>query len=125
MNKYVKSRDGILISPSVSTGVDLRRDLLRLNVIIKAPFANTTSRIEKLRYQLDQDYYYFRALLVLVQMLGRGMRDPKDWCRNVLLDSDVGWLYGGNKHHCADDFRIQYVDSVRDVLSPIPGERRR
>jgi len=123
MDSYIRSRDGIFISPSLTTGVDLKGDLCRLNIMIKAPFANTSSRIERLRYKLDKDYYYFRAVMTIRQALGRGMREDEDWCRNVMLDTDIGWLIGSNRHHLSGDFKIQYVNSVPEVFKQIKGER--
>lgn len=122
MSRYRSQSDGIFISPSLTTGVDLKGDLCRLNIMIKAPFANTTSNIERLRYKLDPDYYYFKAVMAVRQALGRGMREPQDWCRNLMLDTDIGWLIRANRHHLSDDFQVKYVQSVPEVFTKIKGE---
>jgi Rad3-related DNA helicase len=79
----------VLISPSLSHGVDLKDDLARFQIIIKAPFLPTRDkRIEKMM-KGDFVWYENKMLCSLIQACGRGVRSQKDHCTTYILDAAV------------------------------------
>ena len=79
----------VLVSPSMSYGVDLKGDLAKFQVIIKAPFLPTKDvRIEKLMKN-DFDWYQNKMLCSLIQSCGRGIRSKDDTCITYILDGTI------------------------------------
>lgn len=79
----------ILASPSMSYGVDLRDDLARFQIIIKAPYLPMIDkRVEKMM-KLDFSWYVNKMLCSLIQSCGRGVRSHKDHCVTYILDAAI------------------------------------
>ena len=79
----------ILASPSMSHGVDLKDDLARFQIIIKAPYLPMTDkRVEKMM-KLDFNWYMNKMLCSLIQSCGRGVRSHKDHCVTYILDAAI------------------------------------
>lgn len=88
----------ILASPSMSYGVDLKGDLARFQVIIKAPYLPTADkRIEKMM-KLDSNWYINKMLSALIQSCGRGVRSREDYCTTYILDAAIVEAIIKNKH---------------------------
>jgi len=70
-------------------GVDLKGDLARFQIILKAPWLPTKDvRVEKLM-KLDKDWYGNQMLKTLVQACGRGVRSEDDYCETYILDESI------------------------------------
>lgn len=88
----------VLISPSMSYGVDLKDDLARFQIIIKAPYLPTKDkRIENLMKE-DFDWYQNKMLCSLIQACGRGIRSHKDHCITYILDAAIVESIVKNRH---------------------------
>lgn len=99
----------ILISPSMSYGVDLKDDLARFQIIVKAPFLPTRDpRIEKLMKD-DFDWYANKMLCSLIQSCGRGIRSKKDHCITYILDGTIAQSIVKNKHKLPNYFLNRFL----------------
>ena len=79
----------VLVSPSMSYGVDLKGDLAKFQVILKAPWLPTKDkRVEKMM-ALDKQWYSNKMLCTLVQASGRGIRSVEDECVTYILDGSI------------------------------------
>tara|TARA_R100001129_G_scaffold186616_1_gene179247 strand:- start:21 stop:1658 length:1638 start_codon:yes stop_codon:yes gene_type:complete len=88
----------VLVSPSMSHGVDLRDDLARFQIIVKAPYLPTKDkRIEKLMKD-DFNWYMNKMLCSLIQSCGRGVRSHKDHCVTYILDGSIAESVVNNRH---------------------------
>ena len=88
----------VLISPSMSHGVDLKDDLARFQIIVKAPYLPTKDkRIEKLM-KGDFNWYTNKMLCSLIQSCGRGVRSEEDHCTTYILDGAIVESVVNNKH---------------------------
>lgn len=86
---YSTSDPTVLISPSMSHGVDLKGDLARFQIIIKAPYLPMKDkRIERLM-KADPRWYINKMLSALIQSCGRGIRTPNDYCATYILDGGI------------------------------------
>ena len=87
----------VLVSPSMTYGVDLKGDLARFQIILKAPWLPTKDvRVEKLM-KLDKDWYGNQMLKTLVQACGRGVRSEDDYCETYILDGSIFDAINRNK----------------------------
>ena len=95
---YVNNDPTVLISPSMSHGVDLKDELARFQIIVKAPFLPTKDkRIEKLMKD-DFNWYMNKMLCSLIQSCGRGVRSHKDHCITYILDGSIAENVVNNRH---------------------------
>lgn len=79
----------VLVSPSMTHGVDLKDDLARFQVIVKAPFLPLNSkRIMKL-FKADAQWYANKMLTTVIQASGRGVRTKDDHCATYILDGCI------------------------------------
>lgn len=86
---YSSDKPTVLASPSMSHGVDLKGDLARFQIIIKAPYLPTNdNRVERMM-KLDFNWYTNKMLSNLIQACGRGVRSQKDYCTTYILDAGI------------------------------------
>lgn len=79
----------VLVSPSMTYGVDLKGDLATFQIILKAPWLPTKEiRVSELM-KLDKHWYTNKMLCTLVQASGRGIRSIEDECVTYILDGSI------------------------------------
>ena len=94
LNHFEDSKDPlILVSPSMSEGVDLPYDKCRFQVIYKVPFPYLGDKQINLRRKRDQRWYAYKTVMTLMQAYGRGMRAEDDSCYTYILDKDIEMLF--------------------------------
>jgi ATP-dependent DNA helicase DinG len=102
----------VLISPSLHTGLDLKGDLSRFQIITKVPYPNKGDRWINAKRDLDEDWYYWQTALKLAQAYGRSIRSKEDWAKTYILDSAFSYFLNKNKSILPDWF-IQAVRASR------------
>ena len=83
----------VLVSPSMSEGVDLPYDKCRFQVIYKVPFPYLGDKQVNMRRKRDQRWYAYKTVMTLMQAYGRGMRAEDDSCSTYILDEDIKMLF--------------------------------
>lgn len=78
----------VLLSPSMTEGLDLQDDLARWQVICKLPFPFLGDPQVSARRRADPGWYEWRTCLSLVQAYGRAVRSEEDHAVTYLLDAD-------------------------------------
>lgn len=82
----------VLVSPSMSEGVDLPYDKCRFQVIYKIPFPYLGDKQINMRRKTDQKWYAYKTVMTLMQAYGRGMRAEDDYCYTYILDADINMI---------------------------------
>ena len=110
LSKHTKSKNPtVLVSPSLGLGIDLRDDLARFQIIIKAPYLPLgDNRIKKL-FDLDKQWYTNKMLSNVVQQCGRGIRSKQDHCKTYILDAGVFEAIIKNKSKLPKYFLDRFV----------------
>ena len=76
----------VLVSPSLTEGIDLAGDLARFQVVCKVPYprwdAYTRARVSR-----DRRWYDLATARALVQTVGRAIRSETDFASTFILDS--------------------------------------
>jgi ATP-dependent DNA helicase DinG len=98
----------VLISPSLHTGLDLKGELSRFQIITKVPYPNKNDRWINAKRNSNEDWYYWQTALKLVQASGRSIRSKEDWAKTYILDSAFGYFVNKNRNILPDWF-IQAV----------------
>jgi len=104
LHKFLKSKTGVLVSPSMTEGLDLKDDLARWEVIVKIPYLFIGDKQIAKRMQVDPDWYIWQTCLTLVQSYGRIFRSETDWGSAYIFDSGAKYFIQKNKHMLPDWF---------------------
>ena len=94
----------VLISPSLHTGLDLKGELSRFQIITKVPYPNKNDRWINAKRNSNEDWYYWQTALKLVQASGRSIRSKEDWAKTYILDSAFGYFVNKNRNILPDWF---------------------
>lgn len=85
-------RPKVLISPSITEGLDFKDDLSRFAIFAKVPFGYIGDQWIKRRMELSQEWYMRRALIDIIQGGGRVVRSDTDWGNVYILDASFTYL---------------------------------
>lgn len=100
--------NAILIGASIKDGVDLKGDLCRFQIIFKVPYPQLNEQV-KYRKSLDSSWYYYQAVMAIMQAYGRGIRDKDDYCDMYIIDSNFKNLYDFNKRF----FNEYFIEALK------------
>lgn len=78
----------VLISPSMTEGLDLSEDLSRFQVLSKVPYPYLGDPFVRARMDYDAGWYGWQTGLSLVQATGRSIRSRTDKAATYILDGD-------------------------------------
>lgn len=98
----------VLVSPSMTEGVDLRDDASRWQVIAKIPFPYLGDEMTKKRMARNGRWYGFVTARTIIQSLGRSVRNEKDYAISYILDEDWEAFFRRSGDMFNDDFRKAY-----------------
>ena len=82
----LSTKDTVLVSPSMTHGVDLKGDLGKFQIIMKAPFSPLGDNRIKRKCKEDPQWYTNMMLSTLVQACGRCNRTASDESATFILD---------------------------------------
>jgi Rad3-related DNA helicase len=92
------SEPRILVSPSMSEGVDLPYEQCQFQVIYKIPFPYLGDPQVNERRKQDPRWYAYKTVITLLQAYGRGMRAEDDYCETYILDGNISMLLTGKMY---------------------------
>lgn len=100
MARFKAQKDAILVSPSITEGVDLYGDLCRFQLIAKLPFADPRDPIVAERTKQDPEYPWYIAAQTVIQASMRGVRSATDMCETAICDGSwQAWYYRRAFYH--------------------------
>ena len=89
LDAHVRSSEPtVLLTPSMTEGIDLADELSRWQIICKIPYPYLGDPQVALRRELDPAWYDWRTCLTVVQAYGRSVRSRDDFAVTYLLDAD-------------------------------------
>lgn len=98
------SKPTVLLSPSMTEGVDLRDDASRFQVICKLEFPYLGDKIVRKRMNKWKWWYDFQTAKAFMQSIGRSVRSDTDHAVTYILDSDWDRFYSKNRDMFPPDF---------------------
>jgi len=106
-NKFIRSKNKVIVSPSMTTGIDLKEDLSRFQIILKMPYPNISSNKIKSRQSSNPRWYFYRTCIEVLQASGRIVRSEDDWGHTFIMDASFSnllkWAY----------FPKYFIDSIK------------
>ncbi len=104
-----KNKNTIIVSPSMTFGVDLKGDLAKFQVLVKAAFMPLNNERVKTVMEMDKNWYINKMLDDLIQACGRGVRSKQDSCVTYILDSNITNNVLRFKHKLPKHFLDRFV----------------
>ena len=108
LSDNMKKSNGVIISAKAGTGIDLKDDASRFQIIIKAPYSpeltsNDDIRAKKIR-ERDPQRFWIKSMYRLVQFAGRSVRGIDDYADTYVLDGSAQSMIKNNRKHVPDWF---------------------
>lgn len=101
--------DAVLVGPSLTTGIDLKDDQARFNIVLKLSYPNMRSALWAKRAECLSHIYIGETAAVLEQACGRTTRSKKDWSTSYILDSRAESFILSNQRY----FSTAFLNRVR------------
>lgn len=101
--------DGILIGPTLNEGIDLPDDMCRFIIILKVPYPSLASNLVKAKMKLFPQWYEYTTSNTIIQGIGRGIRNPKDYCTTYILDACFDKLYNNTKEQYSEELQKRII----------------
>jgi len=97
LKKHKKSKSPtVLLSPSMTEGVDLKGDTSRFQVICKIPYPYLGDKLIRKKMHKWKWWYPLQTAKTIMQATGRSVRSKDDWAVTYILDSDWDKFYNRN-----------------------------
>lgn len=105
LKKHVESsKPTVLLSPSMTEGVDLKGDASRFQIICKIPYPYLGDKLIKKKMHKWRWWYPMQTAKTIVQSVGRSIRNDKDFAITYILDSDWHNFYRRHSSFLPSDF---------------------
>lgn len=112
LEQHKKSKNAtVLVSPSMSEGVDLKGDLSKFQIICKVPFPYLGDKVTKKKMNKWDWWYNTQTVRTIVQSVGRSIRCETDEAITYILDSDFERI----KYRCENYFPPGFFDTYIKV----------
>ena len=111
LQKHIKSKlPTILISPSMTEGVDLKGKLSEFQILCKVPFPYLGDKVVKKKMSKWKWWYNTQTIRTIIQSIGRSIRSKDDKAVTYILDSDWKRI----KSMCRNDFPKDFFDNYHE-----------
>jgi Rad3-related DNA helicase len=96
INRFMENEGKIpmvLISPSITEGLDLTNATARFAMFVKIPYPSLADEWVKRRLDLSDEWYQRQAMIAVIQGGGRIVRSHEDWGNTYILDDSFNYLW--------------------------------
>ena len=105
LEKHLKGTSPtVLLSPSMTEGVDLKDDSSRFQILCKIPYPYLGDKLIRKRMNKWKWWYPMQTTKTILQSTGRSVRHNKDFAITYILDSDWNRFIDRNKKFFPQDF---------------------
>jgi len=106
LKKHIKSKSPtVIISPSMSEGVDLKDDRARFQILCKVPYPYLGDPLIRKRMNKFRGWYSTQVAKTVMQSIGRSVRSMDDSAITYILDADWARFYKQNKQFFPKSFK--------------------
>ncbi len=111
LKKHTSSKlPTVLISPSMSEGVDLKGELSAFQILCKMPYPYLGDKVVKKKMNRWKWWYTTQTIRTIIQSVGRSIRSEKDKAVTYILDGDWRMI----KSRAKDDFPKDFFDNYHE-----------
>lgn len=99
----------VIVSPSLTYGVDLKDELSRFQIIVKLPYLPLHDKRIKQLFTESPEWYENKMLNTLVQACGRSTRSADDYSITYILDGNISKVIHKCRHKLPSYFIQRFV----------------
>jgi len=88
----------VLLSPSLTEGIDLVDELSRFQIIVKVPYPYLGDNYVKEKMERVEGWYAWETAKTIIQAYGRSIRNEDDFSTTYILDSNFEYFYNKNNY---------------------------
>lgn len=110
----------VLVGASLKDGVDFKGDICRFQIMFKMPYPQLNELVKYRRNQ-DRSWYFYQAVMALMQAYGRGIRDMDDYCTMYIIDSSFERLFRYNRRF----FNQYFEEAVKEAIKEFRARNRK
>jgi len=111
LKKHINSsKPTVLLSPSMTEGVDLKGDISRFQILCKVPYPYLGDKLIRKKMNKWKWWYPLQTAKTIVQSVGRSIRSVDDHAVTYILDSDWIRFYNKNSEYFPLDFKRSIYD---------------
>jgi len=103
-NHITSDMPTVLLSPSMTEGVDLKDETSRFQIICKVPYPYLGDNLVRKKMNRWKWWYPMQTSKTVLQSIGRSIRNSDDYAITYILDSDWGRFMSKNKAFLTGDF---------------------
>lgn len=115
LDVYKCSDDKVLVGPSLIEGLSLDDDLCRFQIIMKVPYPSLSDKFISAKRNFNPIWYSNTTSISILQGIGRGVRNEKDWCVTFILDACFSNLLNTS----SGMFPKEFIDRIQIIPSQI------
>ena len=105
LQRHIRSnRPTVLLSPSMTEGIDLKDDLSRFQILCKVPFPYLGDKLVRKKMNKWSWWYDLQTAKTIIQSVGRSVRSEKDSAVTYILDSSWERFFQKNKNLFGPEF---------------------
>jgi len=105
---YIRTDPTVLISPSLTMGLDLKGDLGKWQIILKLPYLPLGNKRIKMLQEQNPDWYRMKMLITLIQAAGRCTRTKEDESCTYIIDGLASKIID----ECRDKLPKHFLDRI-------------
>ena len=95
----------VLLSPSMTEGVDLKDDLSRFQILCKVPYPYLGDKLNRKKMSKWPWWLDIMTATTVIQSTGRSVRNEKDTAVTYILDSSWQDFFKKNRHYFGPEFQ--------------------
>lgn len=99
----------VLMGPSLLEGLDLSEEKSRFQIFAKVPYQSLADRYVKTKMKVDPSWYSWKAVMAILQGVGRSVRSKDDHAVTYILDGDFMALWRRNATQFPDEFNDRLI----------------
>ena len=104
-----RNKNKIIMGPSLLEGLDLKDDWSRFQIFAKVPYLSLSDKFVATKLKIDPDWYREKAILSILQGIGRSVRSEDDWAITYILDGAMADLIHGSRKSFPAEFMKRIV----------------
>lgn len=109
IKEHLRSKNSILIGPTLNEGIDMPDDQCRFILISKVPYPSLGNAYVKKKMKLFPDWYDSTTSNTIIQGIGRGVRNKEDWAITYIFDACFVKLY----RHTMSQYSPELQDRIK------------
>lgn len=99
LEQHVNSKEPtVIVSPSMTEGVDLKEDISRFQIVCKIPYPYLGDKLCRKRMNKWPWWYTMQTAKTMLQSVGRSVRSMEDHAVTYILDEDWEIFFRRNRH---------------------------